>query len=235
MAEFEKQATSENFDYKAGGSDGSGDGEERGGSKKFSNKEFDEVVLTEITKKGKTATIVLNGVLKISNVEIGSEVNFPERKSKGDKSFPIISADKKNSDKFDDLLTKIKSGKAVKSDGKLDISFVNVKNGKFGKVGFNNAICVDNFYIKDGEVSWPSVKSGKSKEMTPVVECLNKDLKKTVEDALLAKAKKSENGDNGGYRKKKSGGRNGNSNYKKSGKKNNKKNYDNEDGGDGEE
>jgi len=114
-----------------------------------------------------------------------------------------------------------------------------VKDGRFASVGFNNAITIESFMIKDGEVSWPSMKSAKDK-FTKIVECTNEELKSEVEKAILAKAKNSK--DRGGNYKDKNKSR-----YKKSrgdsdddadgGKKkyNNKKKSKKQDSGDGED
>ncbi len=205
IEEFEKKAADANFDYKTGTA-------KKEDADENDDKKYGAVVPTQIIKNktGKLASIVLNGVLKINNVEIGKdEVKFPENKTpNSDKSFPIIKPDRKNEAKLDEIISIIKSGKPVKTADKLEVSFVMVnKNGKFASVGFNNAFTIESFRIfEDDGISWPSVKSEKTKKYVPIIEITDKALKKAVEKAIIDKARKNKkfsgkDGKNKSYKK----------------------------------
>ena len=226
LAKFEEKAKEENFDYKTASSDDgdeSEDGDSPKGKRGKSSKNFGEVVITKNAKAGQGTEIVVNDCLKISNVKVGSEVKFPGRVSKkGGHEFPFVEADKKNADNFNDFISSVKSKKTGKASGKLEISFVNVRDGKYPKVGFNNAIVISGFTIKSGEVMWPSIKEGK--KFVPVIEAVDDAFKSEVEEAIMKKAKRS-------------GGKKGKSYDKKSSrsKKNYKKKSKSEDSEDSEE
>ncbi|HPG30483.1 MAG TPA: hypothetical protein PLQ81_06825, partial [bacterium] len=134
LAKFEEKAKEENFDYKTASSDGGDEGEDGDspkGKRGKSSKSFGEVVITKNAKGGQGTEIVVNDCLKITNVTVGSEVKFPGRVSKkGGHEFPFVEADKKNADNFNDFISAIKSKKTGKASGKLEISFVNVRDGK---------------------------------------------------------------------------------------------------------
>ncbi|MBP7654813.1 hypothetical protein KA977_15445 [Candidatus Dependentiae bacterium] len=190
LTKFEEKAKEENFDYKTASDSGDDDESGKNSGKSRSSKKYGEVVITKNNKGANGTEIIVNDCLKISNITLGTDVKFPSRTSKkGGHEFPYVEADKKNAANFNSFISSIKSKKTGKSSEKLAISFVNVRDGKYPKVGFNNSIVISGFTIKDDEVKWPSIKEGK--KFVTVIEATDPDFQKEVEDAILKKAKQS--------------------------------------------
>jgi len=172
--------------------------------KRKNTKEFSKIVIT----KNDGDAIEINNALKITNLKIeNGEVIFPTKKSKDGKEHLYITADKNNPDKYSEFITNIKTKKttAAAKAGKLEVSFVSIKDAKFAKVGINQTFVIENFYIdKDGAIKWPSIKTDDG--FKDVIIPLNSEFKDKVETTIknkLAKSTDDEDNKDNNRRKKK--------------------------------
>ncbi|MEA2081261.1 MAG: septation protein SpoVG family protein, partial [Elusimicrobiota bacterium] len=161
--------------------------------------------VTEVSIRGKKATVVLDGYLKISGIDVlkrGDRIKIkpPIYVSKSGKIFPQV--DFKNSALKKRVISAIKTGKPIGSKSSrlsYKVSKMSLYNprGKrssmkaFSAVTFNNEIEIECKVMtgrKGPWISWPSTKSGR--KWVKQVNIIKPAIKKKIEKSVLAKYEK---------------------------------------------
>ncbi len=162
------------------------------------------MAVTEVSVKGKKATVVLDGYLKISGIDVLKrgdriKIKLPIYVSKSGKIFPQV--DFKSSALQKRVKSAIKTGKPVGAkSSKLSykVSKLSLYEPKkrssmkaFSAVTFNNEIEVECKVMtgrKGPWISWPSTKSGG--KWVKQVNIIKPEIKKKVEKSILRKYEK---------------------------------------------
>ena len=161
--------------------------------------------VTEVSITGKEATVVLDGYLKISNIDVLKrgdriKIKLPIYVSKAGKIFPQVNFT--SSALEDRVISAIKTGKPVGSvSSKLSykVSKMSLYEPKgqrssmkaFSAVAFNNEVEVECKVMTGSKgpwVSWPSSKSGS--KWVKQVDIIKPEIKKRIEKSVIDKYEK---------------------------------------------
>ena len=161
--------------------------------------------VTEVSITGKEATVVLDGYLKISNIDVLKrgdriKIKLPIYVSKAGKIFPQVNFT--SSALEDRVISAIKTGKpagSVSSKLSYKVSKMSLYEPKgqrssmkaFSAVTFNNEVEVECKVMTGSKgpwVSWPSTKSGS--KWVKQVDIIKPEIKKRIEKSVIDKYEK---------------------------------------------